>query len=153
MVEAKTVANLPIDVSIRWAEDQKVLEETRPIIQEGGVVSAQVTVEVALPLPQSQLEILLGLVNPTPTWALFEMPKGFASTKSRLFTSRLIPLLESDEQQENLLSRVTGAVGRQDDNEVWEKEKSCLLHLLKLFQLLNRDLIDIASRCRQYQKG
>jgi len=153
VVDAKTVSNLPVDVSIRWAEDQKIFEEIKPIIQEAGAVSAQVTTEVVLPIPQSQLEILLGIVNTAPTWALFEMPKEFMLKGRYLFRSKLIPFLESDEQQEVLFSRVMGASGEQEDAEKWEKEKILLIQLLKLFQSLNKDLIDIAACCRQYQKG
>ncbi len=151
MVEPKTVSNLPIDVSIRWAEDQKFLEETSPIIKESGVIPQHARTEVIQPAPQSQIDILLGLVGRHPTWALFQMPKGFTNQGRRLFTSKLIPLLESDEQQDALVARISKVSDEEDEST--EREKNYLLQLLKLLQSLNKDLIDILSRCKQYQKG
>lgn len=153
MVEPKTVSNLPVDVSIRWAEDQKLLEETSPIIKEGIIASQHARTEVILPASQLQIDILLGLVARHPTWAFFQMPKGFAQQRRRLFTSKLIPLIESDEQQDTLLTRIQGAKGDDEDKETWEREREYLVQLLKLVQTLNKDLIDIVSRCKQYQKG
>ena len=151
MVEPKTVSNLPIDVSIRWAEDQKLLEETHPMIKESGVIPQHARTEVIQPAPQSQIDLLLGLVGRHPTWALFQMPQGFANQGRRLFTSKLIPLLESDEQQDALVARISGVSDEKDESV--QREKGHLLQLLKLLQSLNKDLIDILSRCKQYQKG
>lgn len=153
MVEPKTVANLPLDVSIRWAEDQKFLEETRPITQEAGTIAQFAQTEVSLPSSQSQLATLLGLAALHPTWALFERPKGFVAQRRRLFTSQLVTFLGSDEQQDTLVTRIQGASGNDEDQESWQKEKDLLLQLMKLMQTLNKDLIDIVSRCKQYQKG
>ncbi len=149
MVESKNVSDLPIDVSIRWAKDQKLLEESQPIIKDSATIPSHARAEVILPTSQSQIDLLLGLVNRHPTWALFQMPKGFSAQRRRLFTSRLIPLLESDEQQDALIARIEGV----SDEEHQEREKNHLLKLLKLLQTLNKDLIDIISRCKQYQRG
>jgi hypothetical protein len=153
VVEPKTVSNLPVDVSTRWAEDQKFLEESSPLIKESAIIPQHAQSEVILPAPQSQIDILLGLVTRHPTWALFQMPQGFSSQRRRLFTSKLIPFLESDEQQDTLMARIQGVSGEEQDKEAWEREKSYLIHLLKLLHTLNKDLIDIMSRCKQYQKG
>jgi hypothetical protein len=153
VVEPKTVSNLPLDVSTRWAEDQKILEESSPLIRESGIVPQHAQAEVILPAPQSQMDILLGLVGRHPTWAVFQMPQGFTSQRRRLFTSKLIPFLESDEQQDTLMARIEGVSGEEPDRESSEREKNCLLQLLKLLHSLNKDLIDIMSRCKQYQKG
>ena len=153
MVEPKTVSNLPLDVSIRWAEDQKFLEETKPIIQDAGGISRHVQTEVILPTSQSQVDILLGLFGRHPTWAVFQMPRGFAGQRRRLFTSQLVSFLGTDEQQDTLIGRIEGATGDEEDKEAWEREKNLILQLMKLMNLLNKDLIDIMSRCKQYQKG
>lgn len=153
MVEPKTVSNLPLDVSIRWAEDQKLLEETKPIIQESRGISQQVQTEVISGKTQSQIEQLLNLSNLHPTWALFAMPPGFAKQRRRIFTSKLASCLGSDEQQDALISRIESATGEKDDEQAWQEEKEHLMALLKLMNALNKDLIDIISRCTQYQKG
>lgn len=153
MVEPKTVSNLPLDVSIRWAKDQELLAETKPIIQEADTISQHVKTEVNLPASQSQVEILLGITRRNPTWAQFQMPQGYTGQRRRLFTSQLVTFLGSDEQQDTLIARIEGASGEEDDKDAWENEKNLMLQLMTLMNSLNKDLIDIVSRCKQYQKG
>lgn len=152
MVEPKTVSNLPLDVSIRWAKDQELLAETKPIIQEADTISQHAKTEVNLPATQSQVEILLGIAR-NPTWAQFQMPQGYTGQRRRLFTSKLVTFLGSDEQQDTLIARIAGASGEEDDKDEWENEKNLMLYLMELMNALNKDLIDIVSRCKQYQKG
>lgn len=153
MVEPKTVSNLPIDVSIRWAKDQELLTQTQPITQDADTISKHVVSDVNLPTSQSQVDALLGLYNRNPTWALFQMPKGFVGQRRRLFTSQLVGFLGSDEQQDTLIGRIQGASGEEGDKDAWDREKEILLEMMKLMNTLNKDLIDIVSRCKQYQKG
>ena len=153
MVEPKTVSNLPLDVSIRWAKDQEFLVQTQPTTQDADTISKHAVSDVNLPTSQSQLEVLLGLYIRNPTWALFQMPKGFVGQRRRLFTSQLVSFLGSDEQQDTIIGRIQGATGEEGDKEAWDREKGLLLEALKLMSMLNKDLIDIVSRCKQYQKG
>jgi len=153
VVEPKTVSNLPLDVSIRWAKDQELLTQTQPITQDADSIAKHAISDVNQPTSQSQIEILLGLYTRNPTWAAFQMPKGFITQKRRLFTSQLVGFLGSDEQQDTLIARIQGATGQEEDKDAWSLEKDLLLQVLKLMNMLNKDLIDIVSRCKQYQKG
>ena len=153
MVEPKTVSNLPLDVSIRWAKDQELLTQTHPITQDADSISKHALSDVNLPTSQSQLDVLLGIYTRNPTWALFQMPRGFVGQRRRLFTSQLASFLGSDEQQDTLIGRIQGASGDEEDKEAWDDEKKRLLQVMKLMSTLNKDLIDIVSRCKQYQKG
>ncbi len=153
MVEPKTVSNLPLDVSIRWAKDQELLIQTQPMTQDSDSIAKHAVSDVNLPTSQSQVEILLGLYTRNPTWAAFQMPKGFIGQRRRLFTSQLVGFLGSDEQQDTLITRIQGASGEEQDKDEWDQEKILLLQVLKLMSMLNKDLIDIVSRCKQYQKG
>ena len=153
MTEPKTVSNLPLDVSIRWAEDQKLLEETQPIIRDSNLASSHAQAEVILPVRQSEIEALLGLSQLHPSWALFEVPPGFFIQRRRIFRSQLVPFLGSDEQQDAMMTRIQNTKGDERDLSEWEHEKDRLLKLLQLLQRLNKDLIDISTRCKQYQKG
>jgi hypothetical protein len=146
MTEPKTVSNLPLDVSIRWAEDQKILEESRPIIRDSTLAAANAQTEVVLPAKQSEIENLLGLSQLHPSWANFQKPPGFFLMRRRIFRSQLVSFLGSDEQQDTMLTRIQGTVGD-------EEEKNRMVNLLLLMQELNKDLIDITTRCKQYQKG
>ena len=153
MTEPKTVSNLPIDVSIRWAEDQKLLEESKPIIRDSTLASTHASTEVVIPAKQSDLEMLFGLAQLHPAWATFQKPPGFFFVRRRIFRSQLVPFLGSDEQQDAMITRIQNAKGDDQDLTEWDEEKQRLLRLLKLMQLLNKDLIDITTRCKQYQKG
>jgi len=153
VVEPKTVSNLPLDVSIRWAKDQELLIQTQPMTQDADSISKHAVSDVNLPTSQSQVEVLLGLYSRNPTWAAFQMPKGFIGQRRRLFTSQLVGFLGSDEQQDTLITRIQGASGQEQDKDEWDQEKNLLLQVLKLMSMLNKDLIDIVSRCKQYQKG
>jgi hypothetical protein len=153
VVEPKTVSNLPLDVSIRWAKDQELLTQTQPITQDADSIAKHAVSDVNQPTSQSQLEMLLGLYIRNPTWAAFQIPKGFLAQKRRLFTSQLVGFLGSDEQQDTLIARIQGATGQEEDKDAWNLEKDLLLQVLKLMNMLNKDLIDIVSRCKQYQKG
>lgn len=149
MTEPKTVSNLPLDVSIRWAEDQKRLEETQPIVgRDAAFASNQAQTETILPFKPSDFDQLFGLAQLHPSWATFEQPPGFLFLRRRIFRSQLMPFLGSDEQQEALMSRIQH-VGEDKDKQEQER----LINLLQLLQRLNKDLIDISTRCKQYQKG
>ena len=152
MAEPKTVSNLPVDVSIRWAEDQNLLAETKPYITESAGISQHAQKDVSMPAIFSEIDALIGVLRIHPTWALFYLPPGYNEQKRRLFTFKIAPFIGTDEYQEMQIQRIeaTPEEGEQDERK---KEKAVLLKLLKLIHLLNRDLIEILSRCRQYQKG
>lgn len=153
MTEPKTVSNLPLDVSIRWAEDQKILEESKPIIRDSTMASNAAQTEVILPANPSEIEVLFGLSKLHPAWATFQKPPGFFFLRRRIFRSQLVPFLGSEEQQDSMMTRIQGTKGDDHDHDEWDEEKKRLIKLLQLMQLLNKDLIDITTRCKQYQKG
>jgi hypothetical protein len=153
MVEPKTVSNLPLDVSIRWSQDQQLLQETQPLTRDAATVSSLAKTDTPLPLKPSEFEALLGLTDLHPSWAAFQMPPHFFSQRRQIFRSQLIPFLGSDEQQDSLIARIQNAKGSDEDRDTWESEKGCLLKLFEQLQTLNKDLIDILTRLIQYQKG
>ncbi len=153
MTDPKTVSNLPIDVSIRWAEDQKLLEDSQPMIRDSTLASTHATTEVILPAKQSEFEMLFGLSQLHPSWATFQKPPGFFFLRRRIFRSQLVAFLGSDEQQDSMMNRIQNAKGDDQDAMEWDEEKNRLLKLLTVMQVLNKDLIDITTRCKQYQKG
>jgi hypothetical protein len=153
VAEPKTVSSLPLDVSIRWAEDQKILQETQPIIRDSSVASGHAQTEVTLPFKQAEIDALLGIINYHSSWANFQNPPGFLHQKRRIFTSQLASFLGSDEQQDSVIARIQSTQGESQDSVEWEKEKDRFVKLYLLLQSLNKDLIDIINRCKQYQKG
>lgn len=153
MAEPKTVSNLPLDVSIRWAEDQKILEESKPIIRDSTMASNAAQTDVILPANRSEIETLFGLAKLHPSWAAFQQPPGFFFLRRRIFRSQLVPFLGSDEQQDAIITRIQNTHGDEQESDEWQDEKKRLLKLLEVMQKLNKDLIDITTRCKQYQKG
>ncbi|MGH2611935.1 MAG: DUF5399 family protein [Rhabdochlamydiaceae bacterium] len=123
------------------------------MIQDSTIASTHAQTEVLLPASSSEIEVLFGLSKLHPAWATFQKPPGFFFLRRRIFRSQLVPFLGSDEQQDSMITRIQNAKGNDQDNEEWENEKKRLLKLLQLMQLLNKDLIDITTRCKQYQKG
>lgn len=153
MAEPKTVSNLPLDVSVRWAEDQQLLAESHPIIRDSTLTSSLAQTEAMLPIKMSEFEAFLGLARLHPSWAAFQRPPGFFSQRRQIFRSQIVPFLGSDEHQDSMISRIESATGDDQDRESWEGERGRLLKLVQLLQELNKDLIDISTRCKQYQKG
>jgi hypothetical protein len=152
MVEPKTVSNLPVDVSIRWAEDQKFLEETRPILTESGLVPSHTQKDVLFPFVFSELDVLLGIRRVHPTWAHFIPPQGYQEQRRRLFTSRIAPSLGSEEDFDNKIQKV-GAAGEKEEEGHDKRETEILLRLLKMMLDLDKNLIFVLTRRTQYQKG
>lgn len=152
MAEPKTISNLPVDVSIRWAEDQKILQETKPYITEAVGISQHAQKDVSMPAVFSEIDALVGALRIHPTWANFYLPPGYNEQRRRLFTSQIAPFLGTDEQQDVQIQRIEAASEEEEQDER-KREKAVLLKLMKMMHDLNRDLIDIITRCRQYQKG
>ncbi|CAM0116911.1 DUF5399 family protein [Rhabdochlamydiaceae symbiont of Dictyostelium giganteum] len=153
MTDPKTVANLPLDVSIRWAEDQQLLQESRPIIQDSQFASSHAQFDTAFPSKQAEVVALFDLFKLHPSWATFKMPPDFTNLRRRIFRSKLASFIGTEEQQETVMARLLDAVGDEEDQPVWEEEKNNLIQVLNLLHQLNKDLLDITSRCKQYQKG
>ncbi len=152
MADPKTVSNLPVDVSIRWAEDQKFLEETRPMISEADYISSFTQKDVSIPTTFSQLEVLLNSQNLHASWAMFKAPKGFFDQRKRLFTSRILPFLDSDEQIDDKMQKINSLNDKEEDQEEKERKRR-LVEMLRVLLELNKNLTFVLSKRNQYQKG
>jgi hypothetical protein len=163
MSQSKTIADLPLDVNIRWAESQKILEGSSTGIADSSIVSQHAKAEVVSPCSIPNIDTLLGLRQKRQFWAVIEPPPKGSAQASHVFNhSGIISLLQSDKEQEALRSRIQGfdwesfkTKGEEVDidSDILEKDRGSLLGLLKLLQSFNKDLMEIVSRCKQYQKG
>ncbi|MBY0528957.1 MAG: DUF5399 family protein [Rhabdochlamydiaceae bacterium] len=170
----RTIDNLGVDVSTRWAEDQKYLDEK--LVKESRGIQTQTEIEVTIPSFPSELEALVRSQTTFLTWALFIMPLRYNEQKKRLFTFQLIPSLGSDEKKESqtqkILAKLRARADRrkeqqekgqgQSQQEKWheekeaeeeENEKKTLISLLDTITTYDKFLVDINSRRSQYQKG
>jgi hypothetical protein len=167
---SRTIDNLGVDVSTRYAEDQKLLAEYE--IKETPGISIQTQIDVTMPAYPSEVESLLHSQLAYLSWAYFIMPLRYQEQKKRLFTFQLIPSLGSEEKKEaqaqkilaHLRSLADKRKGQQEkdqreqrqeqrESEEEEKEKKTLISLLNTITTLDKFLIDINSRRSQYQKG
>ncbi len=167
----RTIDNLGVDVSTRYAEDQRLHDET--LIKESRSIPTQTEIDVSLPSFESEVDTLLHTKPTQHIWANFFIPSGFLEQKGRIFSFSLIPSLGSEEKQEaqmqRILSKLLSVAEKQEKEkkenqkrEEWlvqkeaeelEKEKKILTTLFQTISLLDKFLVDINSRRSQYQKG
>ncbi len=171
----RTIDNLGVDVSTRYAEDQKTLDTK--LIKEARSVQGQAIVDVTTPAFSSELDALLQSEHVQVPWALFTAPLGYNEQKRRLFTFQVIPSLGSEDRQESkaqkilaklktlsekkLKRREEGEEEKEKEREAeqeneydeMEREKKILISLLDTISQLDKLMVDINSRRSQYQKG
>lgn len=172
MAEPRTIDNLGIESSVRWAHDQQFLDKA--FLKESPLISRQTTVDVSKPFYTSEFDALFQIKQRYQQWAAFFPPQGYNEQKMRLFTHQIIPSLGSEEfqlaQMQKIRERVasnknkrlekqkagkTGEYGWEDerDEEEENKESNILLALLEYVNMLDKLLIAINSRRNQYSKG
>jgi hypothetical protein len=163
----RTIDNLGVDVSTRYAEDQKILDKT--LIKEARTIPAQAEIEVTIPFFPSELEALLRSTPLQSSWASFIPPAMYFEQRKRLFTFQSIPSLGSEDKKESQTQKILAKLQlleekqeekdqkkkreQQHSLEEEEREKKILTVLLQTIANLDKLIIDINSRRSQYQKG
>ena len=146
---ARTIDNLGVDISSRYAEDQASLDET--FLADARIIPQQTKVSVTAPSFASEFAILFELGKRGAQWASFYAPPRYYAYRRRLFAEQLIPDLGSPEMQESQMQRIESYL--EEENTEIHTEKGKLLKLLKSLHAFDQLLIDINSRRAQYQKG
>ncbi|NGX59600.1 MAG: hypothetical protein KR126chlam3_00753 [Chlamydiae bacterium] len=155
---ARTIDNLGVEISTRYAEDRELYDES--LIKDARLIPAQTRITTTVPSYTSEFELLFELGKRRALWALFRAPPNYYVYRRRLFAEQIIPDLGSPDLQESQLERLE-ALGEEEkerhkeprDEEEIEKEKKILKKLLQNVLLFDQLLIDINSRRSQYQKG
>lgn len=165
---ARTIDNLGMDISTRYAQDKLITDES--IIKDSRTLPVTTQIDVTSPSYKSEFELLFQLGQRYATWADFFPPSGFYEQRGRLFSQQLIPSLGGPDKSESQSERIAAfgrVVRKKEEGEEekerepnWEeelkneeKEKKILLKLLANLRELDQYLIDINSRRSQYQKG
>ena len=172
MAEPRTIDNLGVEVSTRYAEDRAVLDES--LIKEARGIPVQTAIEVTLPSYPSEMEALLQAQQTHVTWAQFIAPARYFEQRKRLFTFQLIPSMGSEDKKESqaqkILAKLRSMIDEREEREKEgkgkrllfeaqqaleeeEKEKTTLTSLLNTISLYDKLIIEINSRRSQYQKG
>lgn len=164
-MSSKTIDNLGIETSVRYALDQETYDKS--MLSDSRSVSTQVSVEVNSPTYSPYLESFLGSSRQA-SWAAFYPPKRYNKQKKRLFSSSLIPSLGGEEFVDTQIQRVKHKhehekEKRSDAAELdWEEDKEqqeqdheseSLIELFEEIQALDKQLNQINARRTQFQKG
>lgn len=172
----RTIDNLGMDVSTRYAEDQKILDKT--LIKEGQVVTGQTQIDVTIPFFPSEIDTLLHGTLLQKSWAFFFPPALYFEQRKRLFTFQSVPSLGSEDKQASQVDKILaqlemlelkkvkerregkgqGQHHQEQEEEAAvlqeeEKEKKILTTLLQTIAFIDKLCVDINSRRSQYQKG
>lgn len=165
----RTIDNLGVEVSTRYAEDQKILDQS--LIKEARIIPAQMEIEVTIPFFPSELEALLHFSSLKSSWAAFSPPPLYFEQKKKLFTFQSIPSLGSENKKESQTHKILAKLHslektqdkeekdqkrkREQEMEIEEQEKGkkILVTLLQTIAFIDKLIIDINSRRSQYQKG
>ncbi|NGX27120.1 MAG: hypothetical protein K940chlam6_01051 [Chlamydiae bacterium] len=155
---ARTIDNLGVDISTRYAKDREIYDET--LIKEARLIPMQTRVDTTVPTYSSEFDLLFELGKRGALWALFRAPPNYYVYRRRTFAEQLIPQLGSPDLQDAKLERLS-ALGNEEkerhenprDEEEIEKETQILTKLLENLHIFDQLLIDINSRRSQYQKG
>jgi hypothetical protein len=157
--KSRTIDNLGIDASIRYAQDQKLFEAR--FIEESQIVSRRTEVSVSTPYTPSEFDQMFGDGKPL-IWAAFAPPPEMTGTNNTLFSYQLIPSLHIDgfnQDPEELLDQALekqrqeypDSSDQEKDQE--KKEKAIIANLLKCVTQIDKSLQLINSRRNQYQRG
>jgi hypothetical protein len=170
----RTIDNLGVDSSSRYAEDRKKYDATQA--SEARLIPQKTEIDVTIPSYPSEWEKLFESGKRNLFWADFYPPTGYNEQSKRLFTHRIIPSFGLEEKQEAQTLKINTLVGeleKRDQQEskeekkkrfvyAWEeererkekeREKKALLGLLSCIGSLDKTLIDINAKRNQYQKG
>lgn len=164
-VKPRTIDNLGIETSRRYAKDREQLQEAK-FIEDSKLIPQKAEISVLKPFYPTELQEYLAPISQT-LWAAFEPPPQYLTLSSPLFTYQLIPSLGSSEKQEadtDKLEALEDTLSKsfkegkrqgqdQQEQQEEEKERKILLHLLKTIGKFDRTLEMINSRRNQYQRG
>lgn len=172
MAEPRTIDNLGVETSVRWATDQEFLDSS--LVKESPLVAKQTTVDVYTPFFKSEFDLIFETKKRHQQWAAFFAPPGYTTQKMRLFLHQVIPSLGTEDfqqaQMQKIRDRREGNKKKRADKKAageaseyaWEdereeeeegKESKTLLHLMEYIMELDELLNAINARRSQYSKG
>lgn len=166
-VKPRTIDNIGIDASSRYARDRAQLDSK--IIEESRIVAPKAEVSVLKPYIATEFEQYL-LPNKLILWAAFSPPPNYFAYEKPLFTYQLIPSLGGWEKQEadidklavleDTLNKKNGKKKRSNKDSEEDPEEAedqaelkVIMNLLQVIGKLDRTLSLINARRNQYQRG
>jgi len=161
----RTIDNLGLDASTRYAEDKKLFDEK--LLKEARAIPPATQVDVTTPSFPSEFDLLFETQKRHAFWALFSPPAKFGEQKRQIFTNLMIPSLGEQDKKEALQERVRSIVKKRKKEEKivfpsWEEEREekdrlteqeILLKLLEKLIVFEKDYLEINGRRGQYHRG
>jgi len=159
----KTIDNLGLETSVRWATDQE--SKDTKIISESRSVPLKTEVAITEPFYSSQIEELFSYNKKNISFAKFQPPKGYHSHQLPLFTYQILPSIGTYEKQEANKEKMVqmkhekeGKKKHKDqeddqEDEIKLKEIDCVANMLDKLGILDKYLNVINARRQQYHKG
>lgn len=165
-VKPRTIDNLGVDASIRYAKD-KELFETR-FIEESKLVSQKTQISVATPYIPAELDSLFSVGKPLP-WASFSQPPNYSP--DFIFSYQLIPSLggyEATNEEIDPKDLIEDALTKkrrkqkkkakmsaddEKEKEEEEREKKILITLVECIARIDQSINLVNARRNQYQRG
>ena len=166
MVQSKTIDNLGVEHSVRWAQDQAYLDKA--LTKESSFVSLNTQIDVSEPYYKGEFDTLFQLNRRFAPWALLSPPSGYTIQKMRLFTFQAVPSLGTQEflstQVQKIQEQLENAKKKRAEKRKkgkgaeysWEDEKedeADTIALLEYLQTIDTMITQINSRRNQYSKG
>lgn len=145
---AKTIDNLGLEISSRYAQDREGYDEK--LIKDAARIPQQTRITTTAPSHPSEFEVLFDLGKRGPSWAMFQAPANYYAQRRRLFAEQIIPEMGPPDLHDSQMQRIE-ATGQGDEEA--KKEKEVILKLLNNLHTFDQFLIEINSRRAQYQKG
>jgi hypothetical protein len=162
-VKPRTIDNLGVDASVRYAKDQELYEAR--YIEEARLIPQKTEVSVAKPYVPSEFDQFFS-VGRTVSWALFSPPPNYYAGDKALFSYLLIPSLGDYEKLEAGSDKIESLQGVLDqekegsgqsfdegEKDGEERERKTIAALFECIGKLNKALVLINSRRNQYQRG
>lgn len=152
-----TIDNLPPDAYKQWALDQQERE-----LQDKVVTAPPTQVDALEPSYVAHLTQLFNLRPTELPWAFIQTPPAYTLRKDRVFADRMLAKLGSEEKLDYLAETIKRQTVPQEaaayawQNEQkrkkFDQDKNHLLTLLALVKKLDKVLLEINSKRRQYLK-
>lgn len=136
-VKPKTIDNLGVEASIRYAQNQRDLDFS---LLQDTLLTKGMEVSRLVPALSPEIDRLLSPSQPLP-WALFSPPPNGLTLPSPLFSYKLVPGLWGDEEED------------EDEEEEGDEEEDTLQEMLACLEKLDTLLEMVNGRRNQFQRG
>lgn len=169
----RTIDNLGVDPSIRYAEDQEKLGSN---YADESFIFSNAEVDVSSPSYLDELEALFQTRQKNLSWAAFYFPKLLSKRKRNLFTHVLFPFITQQQSFEAYRDKILKRLRKRSDffkkrkferqkkglpqdfdeeidHDAANKESHSLIELFNLIHFLDKVLVELVSRRDQYKKG